>query len=335
MGSGTFKLVMGQVETCQGVSKLNRLWIEGEDRAVGLEAAKNSSGVIPESAQREALQALTDLREKARSKAKELGISSFEMTIVATHAVRTASNQKEILKFWRDAGFDIHPISQNEEALAGYATAHSKAPTSCNGNTLVWDVGGGSTQFVRTSPTGPQVTRYEIGAENFRKTLISDLRFKAKPARGCKKLDNSPNPIGKDQIALGREIAQKLIPKSNEPAPQCTIGIGGVHSKAVLAQLKKNWPAVKACACPNETICDEPDKTYSKKQLTCLAENFATKTDCSPEIKGPYSPTAVSNLLLVLGVMESLDVDQVTAVSVNMGHHFLTSKDVSFTKLQP
>lgn len=334
MGSGTFKLVMGQVQVCGAESKITKLHLEGEERVVGLEASKNKDGEIPEHAQQDALAALTELRLKATAKAQELDIPSFEMAIVATHAIRTASNQDSLLRFWQTAGYKVQPISQLQEAWAGYLAAKAQAPATCANDALVWDVGGGSTQLVRATSVEPNVARFDLGAENFRKRVITTPTYQARPVRGCKRVQDSPNPLGQKQFDSARKLAAGLIPANAVTPSTCTIGIGGVHAKAILAHVKKNWMAIRGCACANQTSCIQPETTYTKKQVECLGKFFATKSDCAPEIQGPYSSTSVTNLAMVLGVMDKLNINEVHALSINMGHHFLTEQHLKFERVK-
>jgi len=336
MGSGTTKLNLGEVEICKKTLKLVRFIEQESTRAVPLEASKNPRGEIPIEAQERALTALRELRAEAGQWARKNGFDEFEVAVVGTHALRTARNRAAIMKQIEAAGFSIKALSHDEEARAGFAAvAGSPLPLGCaKDSLLVWDVGGGSTQFVRAQKGKPALVKFDLGAENFRKKIRST--FKPPEVADCPVNSGSPNPLGRDGFEKARRLVRqeaRLNLKKLQSQKACVVGIGGVHTKAVAAQIQKNWPALKACACPTTGPCQSRENGYSKKELECLGKEFADKSDCAAEIKGPYAATSVSNLALILGFIDQLGVEQIHTAKVNIGHHFVAGDpDLKFKK---
>ena len=87
--------------------------------------------------------------------------------VVATSAVREASNREELLTYVkRDAGFDIEILSGEEEARRTFLGIQSGLPPEVD-RILGIDIGGGSTEFMRAdtirSSEYPQVFSLEVG----------------------------------------------------------------------------------------------------------------------------------------------------------------------------
>jgi hypothetical protein len=344
LGSGTVKLNLAEVEACPERARVVRMLLEDTSRPLALEAGKTAAGVIPPELQKQTLAVLNELRDIAVNKAKEAGFKEIELTAVATHAVRTAQNQAELLSAFKSAGYEMKVLTQKEEAEAGlHAVQGFGLPPGCDPNSLlVWDIGGGSMQLTRSAnasaglapnspPAGPRVEGFNMGAEGFKQALLE----KFKPVKTACAFDKpTPNPIGKDQSedvrTFARDTTQRLLRGTlrRDLRATCVLGIGGVHSKAVSAQLEKSWPKIKSCVCKESaSACAYSKQVYQKYQLECLARYLSEKSDCDPEIQGPYSSTAVTNLYLVLGWMDSLGVERVHTRPLNMGHHLVVAKD--------
>lgn len=182
-----------------------------------------------------------------------------------------------------------------------------------------------------TQPT-PRVEGFNMGAESFKQALMG----KFKPAKtSCAHEGPTPNPIGKAQAedvrTFARDTTQRLLRATlkRDLKATCVIGIGGVHSKAISAQLEKSWPHVKDCVCKDSVrACTLSKDMYHKVQLECLARHLSEKSDCDPEIQGPYSTTAVTNLYFVLGWMDRIGIERIQTRAINMGHHLVLSRDL-------
>jgi exopolyphosphatase/guanosine-5'-triphosphate,3'-diphosphate pyrophosphatase len=150
LGSNSFHLqigrvVDGQIYPLDAVREVVRL-------GGGLTADKR----IDRSTQAHALEALAKFAERLR------GFPRTAVRAVGTNALRVAKNSPQFLREARAAlGFPIEVISGREEARLIYlGVAHSlpAAAQSKKEPRLVFDVGGGSTEFIIGSGLEPQLT---------------------------------------------------------------------------------------------------------------------------------------------------------------------------------
>lgn len=325
LGSGTTKLSLSEVQFTPDGSRIINEWPEGLSVPLPLEASKTPDGSIPPELVNAALINLRGLRERALNSAKKHGYKEIQITVVGTHALRTAKNRDEVVAKLTREGFPTRAITQAEEARAGFNGALVKGlPEKCVADSVVvWDVGGGSMQLTRAKGD-PEFIGLEIGAEAFREKALK-LHNRPAPDPTCGANPESPNPIGKNNLAALKKMAIQMATepfKNQKMWPvSCVIGIGGIHTKAIESQISSNWDKIKTCVCGKKECSHEPG-TYTRRELDCLSQNFAQKSDCDPTIKGAYAKTSVSNLLFILGFMEKWNIAKVTTRSVNMGPAF-------------
>ncbi len=337
LGSGSIKLHTAEVDVCGDRTKLIRILTEEESRPLALEAGKDGEGKIPETLQNQALSTLRELQTIAVKAAKAAKYKTLELAVVGTHAFRTAKNQAEFQAKLEAAGFSAKALSQKEEAEAGlFAVIGQGLPPGCDpASLLVWDIGGGSMQLMRgpnQNAPAARVEGFNMGAESFKQALLE----KFKPTKTSCAFDKpTPNPIGKNQSeavrTFARDTSQRLLRATlrRDLNATCVVGIGGVHNKAILAQIEKSWPNIKTCVCKDSVrACGLSKDLYHKVQLECLARHLSEKSDCDSEIQGPYSTTAVTNLYFVLGWMDRLGIERIQTRAVNMGHHFVLAREL-------
>jgi exopolyphosphatase/guanosine-5'-triphosphate,3'-diphosphate pyrophosphatase len=149
LGSNSFHLqigrvVEGQIYPLDAVREVVRL-------GGGLTAEKR----IDRATQAAALDALAKFAERLR------GFPRQAVRCVGTNALRVAKNSPQFLREARAVlGFPIEVISGREEARLIYVgVAHALPPTApAERRRLVFDVGGGSTEFIVGSGFEPQLT---------------------------------------------------------------------------------------------------------------------------------------------------------------------------------
>jgi exopolyphosphatase/guanosine-5'-triphosphate,3'-diphosphate pyrophosphatase len=323
VGSGTTKLGISEVNACTGQVSVLRT-VDEESVPLPLEANKDKDGKITPEGLKLADEAIVHLKRDAIDRAKHLAPAYKEIRFAAagTHAFRTATNQGELAARFAAAGIPITALTQEQEAKIG-----AWAVEACAGRPmLVWDVGGGSMQFTIVKKDGTSsFFGLPLGAEKFKQSVIEDLHLKRNPK--CEVQGSTPNPLGKSSaaaLALAKAEAAK-VPAGFSESWTCTVGIGGVHNKAIEAQIEAKWPKIKKCVC-GQAGCAHSRGRYRKEELACLANFFSTKTDCDPEIKGPYSTTSVTNLYLILGFMQAMNIRSVETQDVNMSHGLATDR---------
>lgn len=296
LGSGSVKMSTAEVRICPEAFTLLNYQSEAKSEPLKLEASKVDQA-IPVSMQEELVRVLETFKQP-----------DYQYKILATHALRTASNQQEVLKHLAHHGFIVQVLSQKEEAQLAYQASRLKKQNQC-AEILVWDIGGGSQQLTWEQ----DFLGFPAGAEPFRLRLINKLGSKN---------PNSPNPIGKKNLnralQVGQSFAEEFLQTTSdklakiESLKNCTIGVGGVHEKAVYKKLQS-------------TPCPKTAGSYNQEQLLCLISELIDKDDSSPDLKGPYASTQVSNLFLVMGFMETLGIKEIQVDKVSLGESLLKS----------
>lgn len=297
MGSGTTKIQVGEVDICH--NQLGKVLYEDQrPLAFNAELGKSRNNQINETIQQEAVIALKDMVNKART------FHPQRITGVATAVFRTASNGQQVIDmFNQKAGVQLRIISQEQEAELGFLSAKAALHDRNvkNEDLLVWDIGGGSMQMTAMrEQNGQTVTDFYLGklaSVTLKEFIISVLKNQ--------ELDKteSPNPIGSQRNTVLRYVnfyARTHVSAQikEDVQKRRVIGIGGVHGYSVKGQIH---PA---------------KNTYQLADIERVSKNQVWKTD--NEIPGQYRSTDVSNLLLVEGFMQALNISQVTIVKASL-----------------
>lgn len=351
IGSGSTKMAVAEVRSCPGQNEVVHFLDENTSFDVPLEASKGKTHKISRDAIQQLVMALEKLKTQGLKVAKtaktQKTIQNVAFGVVGTQALRTASNMAEVRAALAPLKLDLVVLTQEQEALSGFKGVQLKSLElpACNQKTpMIWDVGGGSMQFtVQGQNKNPdQYAGLPLGAESFKQLLIKKIAQsqtraqdqaraqvrKEKAKNLCAARAESPNPIGARHIKMAEDLASdkaSALPPfvtDRDPSTTCTIGIGGVHTKAIAKQILRQWPKIKACACSpsHGQDCKPLASGYTRLQLDCLISDLIDKDDCDPSIKGPYSTTNVSNLLLIRGFMDKLKIESLQTLNVNMGH---------------
>ncbi|KKB64030.1 exopolyphosphatase [Robbsia andropogonis] len=140
MGSNSFRLIVGRVETTAAGSQIQQ--IDAMREPVRLGAGLTTDKILDEAAQRRGLEALERFGERLR------GFPHKRVRAVATNTLRVAKNANEFIdRAHKALGFPIEVIAGREEARLIYAGAAHTVPPAPD-KRLVVDIGGGSTEFI-------------------------------------------------------------------------------------------------------------------------------------------------------------------------------------------
>ncbi|MBC74673.1 MAG: phosphatase [Halobacteriovoraceae bacterium] len=299
IGSGTTKMKVGRVDTC--LQKIEEILFEANEPVAYKEKLQNNpDNILGNEIQKKGLNALLKLKEKAKA------FSPVSYSAVATSAFRTASNGEKTARFLSEqSGVDIDVISQKEEALLGFAAAVAKSKKTLD-QVLVWDIGGGSMQMTSYKGKGKfDIYEGKLASASFKKLVIRDVQNKDA------KIVATPNPVTENNFikakAIVKSYALETVPqkiKDKLKSGAQVIGIGGVHYYSVRRQAN-----VK--------------EEYSQAILQNTITSKLGKTDS--EVGGDYASTDVSNLILVKGYMEALNIQKVEAYKINLADGVLLS----------
>ena len=298
VGSGTTKMKVYHYRFCAGgpasIKEVSGPNCAGE-RKVSYGEDVESTGKIGEQTFRRGVNALKELK----SLAVKCGAQDFMG--VATSAFRRAKNGQSIAeRLSRSAGIVVRVISREQEAILGFRGATLKL--GLDSKICVWDIGGGSMQII-CSPNGKKTVAYlgNVASVPFKNAII---KFQARQT-------STPNPISqKDyRYALGitqKEAAKAVSALGDELQKSTVVGIGGVHFYAVGEALGK--------------------REYTARDIRAALAGKLSKTD--RELGGgEYVDTAVSNLILVEGMMKHLQIASVKALKINLTEGLASSQD--------
>lgn len=218
---------------------------------------------------------------------------------VATAAFRQADNAADFLaEIKAKTGINIRLISQEEEAVLGYQAALTQVRKPA-GAIIVWDIGGNSMQMVMKDKAQKyRVYRGQMASISYKNQIIEKVH--RRPADG----QTSPNPIGGRNLLTALELAMNAagdvpdeIKRFLRQAGTTVIGIGAVHNQSIRKQLGGKT-------------------TYRRAELRKVLGKKLDLTDA--QVGGPFADTDVSNLILVWGFMQKLDIAEVHLADVNL-----------------
>ena len=156
VGTLTCRLLIGEVATDASIKE-----IESDRQILRLGEGVDQSGRLKGAAMTRVVETLCEWRERMQA------YPLAGVAVVATSAVREASNREEFLgQVKREAGFAVEILSGEEEAQRTLLGIESGLPAEVDGFLGV-DIGGGSTEFIWVPNTRlkkqPQVYSLNVG----------------------------------------------------------------------------------------------------------------------------------------------------------------------------
>ncbi|POB14643.1 hypothetical protein C0Z22_05990 [Halobacteriovorax sp. DA5] len=298
LGSGSTKLVVGLVDTCRAM--VEGILFEAQ-RAVPLKDQLQSSK--DNKFNEEMQNRLRDVFDEFKYLAKNEGAE--DIRAVATSAFRTSANGDDVADQLKEqTGVDLEIISQEDEAKFAYSAALSKLKSmnvSQNPPIAIWDIGGGSMQI--TKPIDKKGEQTQVALLKVASVTFKNLVLKEFYPKGTK----TPNPLKEERalkaMDLARVTAKEQLSDFGNLKDYQVYGVGGVHYFSIGGQFKK------------------ANRVYNQSTLLAKLLERAKLTD--KEIDSKYASTDVTNMALVLGFMQTLKVDEVKPIKVNMAHGLL------------
>jgi exopolyphosphatase/guanosine-5'-triphosphate,3'-diphosphate pyrophosphatase len=295
IGSGSIKCVIADVDEGSHVIKriVKRLHIKA-DFAENI--VPQTGNRIPPAMMAEGINHIRFLKTQASS----LGAESI--SAVATEAFRNAENGHEYIKrLSLQTDIPAQVIDEREEAIIGVRSALNELGNP-QGPLVVWDIGGGTSQITLRHKARTYYHTDRTASVSFKNDIIYDIQHR---------ISHTPNPMSeknfRQALRLAREKAAKL-PKEMRAIirnEEClVVGIGPVHSLSVLGQIAAKNP-------------------YTQIDLRKAIGLRLGLTDW--ELGGGFAPTDLSNLILVLGYMQELDIQEVKVLEVSLAEGLLLS----------
>jgi exopolyphosphatase / guanosine-5'-triphosphate,3'-diphosphate pyrophosphatase len=302
IGSGTTKAFAAWIDVCK-MELIEAIFDEQIPIAFNEALEKSATGEIPANLVNEAGTKIGELTKKMRA------LEIKEISAIATSALRKATNGPEVAQIISEkTGITVKIISQDEEAEIGYvsALAQAKLPEADRNNVIVWDIGGGSMQMLFRENGTTSIFKGDLASVNFKNRIIQELQ------RNDPKTTLTPNPLKSQRmkaVNLARDHARKNVPTEfKKRAPRATwIGIGGVLSISARNQVTKELK--------------KDSNSFTRSDLERTLKARAALTD--EQIGGDYKTTEITNLALVLGYMQALEIKKVETAKANLTQGWL------------
>jgi len=198
IGSNSIKFFVGELAADRTITTV----LDTNDIARLGEGLEQTGALRPEAMDRNA-------RAVAGFAAQAVGLGADTVVSVGTMALRRASNSGEFLQKVRDlCGLEVRILSGEEEARLSYLAVLSALPVA-DGEIVVFDTGGGSTEFV-----------FGHGARMDRRFSVDlgSVRISEQYLTG-----DPPLSVTEAERQIDRELAQAGV----EGRPSQLIGMGG------------------------------------------------------------------------------------------------------------
>jgi len=220
------------------------------------------------------------------------GYGDIPIRVVATSAVREASNREEFVHLVQErAGLDVQVISWEEEARLTAEGVFWKLPSS--GKTLIFDIGGGSTEFIFSQDKQVLAsTGTSLGVVRLTEQFISRHPVEAREYQNLK------NHI--------REQLDRVRFRLGDPSPEILIGTAGTVT--TLAAMDRNiFPY-------------DPEKIHglvlSRDNIQRLFEDLKSKSLKqrleNPSLERGREDLIIAGTTLVLETMETFNCSHLT-----------------------
>ena len=168
----------------------------------------------------------------------------------------------------------------------------------------VWDIGGSSMQIICERPNSSEKLVYlgHLASVPFKNKLL-ELKMTTK---------SSPNPIGQKVLKESKLITQLESKKvhsklGNLLEKNIVLGIGGVHYYAVSKAISS--------------------KDYTVSKLNTWLDKHIDLSDDQLG-GGKFVDTSISNVVLVQGMMNGLNIKSVRALKVNLTEGVLANQEL-------
>jgi len=146
IGSNTFRLLIAEVSSSGSTTPWHTIYYT--HRIIRLGEGLHHTGRLTETAMQRAMQAFGDYAELLT----RYQVSPDHVSATATAAMRDAENGTAFRnRVAEETGIDIHIIEGETEANMSLAGASAVLTSHTRSNMLLFDIGGGSTEFIRAA----------------------------------------------------------------------------------------------------------------------------------------------------------------------------------------
>jgi exopolyphosphatase/pppGpp-phosphohydrolase len=241
---------------------------------LGLGAAVDGQAHLGAAARAELADALSRYADRARV------LEAAHITFLGTEPIRRAGDGARIVAdVERATRVPLHVLSHEEEAYLTLIGVTAGLPV--RQETVVVDIGGGSSEFCVLSPGGrPRATGLRLGSG----------RLTARFA--------TTDPIEPDAVASMRDVADEILEDAPDAAPSDLVAVGGTASNL----LKITVDGIEAGVLTRDGVA-RAIETLTSASAAAITERYF--------INPKRGPLLVAGAVIVIGLMRRYGVDTV------------------------
>ena len=293
IGTNSVKMIVGEHDSAgrwRTVSDEVEITRLGQNLAV--------SGTLEESAMERTRSVIARFFQTARD------LGATDVVAAGTMALRTAANATAFVSDVKSScGLKIEIISGEEEARLSFAAVVDD-PAFSGDNLVVFDIGGGSTEFIRPAAGGGLNRRsIDVGAVRFTESILVSDPVSVKEFTAARQ-------------AIAAEIAEVELPSPARPL----VGIGGTPT--TLAAVSMGMLAYEPELIHGSRLCRaEIDELVDVLQRSSIAQRRQL-----PGMPAKRADVILAGALIVTAIMEKTGSDTLSVSNAGLRHSLLRDR---------
>lgn len=303
IGSAAIKCTIADVDIASGhIVKIVDDFSEKVDFAEDL--ARSYDGNLSREIMAKGLDTLKEFKRKA------FDLRAVEFSAVGGATLNEARNGRAYFAAIKnETGISSRVISKQQASLLSFHSVGQVRDIPAN-ELLVWDIGGGSMEMTARNQDGSLTFHIDnMASVSFKNVVISVIQEQDINTV------SSPNPMTDNQVQRALEYVQTYAQLNVPPALAKRIkrgsmnvfGIGGVHYYSIPELL-----GTRAAS-------------YTREEVKLALKKWTNKPDSA--FNSEYADTRLTNLILVLGYLNALDIDTVSPLKVNQTEGLLVAPE--------
>ena len=235
--------------------------------------------------------------------ARDLGVA--EIAAVATAGMRIAENSADLVNVVRDrCGVGIEVISGEDEARLAYVAATSALELPDTGQLVVFDTGGGSSQFSFGRP-GHVDERFSVD--------VGAARYTERFGLG--------GVVSDDTLAEARgAIVTDLARLDGRPRPDALVGMGGANTN--LAAVKHELAAYDSEVVQGTVL----DRGEIDRQIELYRQRTTDERRAIVGLQPARAEVILAGALIVRTVLEKLQCPELTVSDRGLRHGLIVER---------
>jgi len=257
-----------------------------------------------------------------------LKFHAIKVVGIATASFRKAKNAEVLIEAVKQrTGVEIDVIDQDQEGHIAFQGAIATCKDACNTNAVTWDIGGGSVQYTIENKAGQLVVYKEtlasVAFQNYIMTAIQK-----KPLSH----ETSPNPMSAEDVkqalpyaaGFAQQVTPEILTKIRTNGT-IIMGVGGVFAGQIARMFNKK---------EDEELLVTTDMLQQKLSYYSGLDNKGLEQAILKDVSASNAKeltahlnTFYTNIVLILGTLEGLQIKEFFVVDVNNADGALGSSE--------